>query len=282
MLASLARLGPIVLLLLAASGCAHHRLIDPAFPVTMAQANDQLKNFREDRVSLERPLVFVGGFLDPFLGVAVLRHTFGKHLDADAPRSGVSFVAWDSFDGCRRKLIEQVQRKWPSDDPQWTTEVDVVGFSMGGLIARHAALPLADHARGPERRLKIRRLFTIATPHRGANWAPLGIFNPLAQSMRAGSPFLGRLDAALPSAGYDLLPYVRRGDWIVGDTRAAPLSRAAWCVAARPLQFSHLQALDDPRIVADVLRQLGGQPGWGADRDHGPADQGVAVSTSTD
>ena len=145
----------------------------------------------------------VGGFLDPFVAEVVMLHQFGRHLDDHAPRCGVSFVAWDNFNTCRRKLIDKVQRTWPSDDPAWTTEVDVVGFSMGGLVSRHAALPLDDGARGahgPTRRLKIRRLFTIATPHRGANWAPLGVFNSLAQSMRHGSPLLQRLDAALPSA----------------------------------------------------------------------------------
>lgn len=276
----------LLLLTLAANGCAHHGLIDPAFPVTLSQADTQLRHFRDQRVALERPLVVVGGFLDPFLAEVVLLHQLGRYLDDDAPRCGVSFVAWDSFDGCRRKLIDKVQRSWPSNNEHWTTEVDVLAFSMGGLVARHAALPLGTGARGPQRRLKINRLFTIASPHRGANWAPLGVFNPLAQSMKKGSTFLERLDAALPAAPYTLLPYVRRGDWIVGADNAAPPDRDAWRVAARPLRFSHLQAVDDRRILADVLRRLNRQPGWGMAGPRGWGDdalrQGVKASTSTD
>ena len=79
---------------------------------------------------------------------------------------------------------------------------------------------------------------------------------------------------------------MRRGDWIVGDGNAAPPGREAWWVAARPLQFSHLQAVDDRRILADILRQLDGQSGWGRAGEPGrgtvPPDQGTAVSTSAD
>jgi len=271
---------------LATTGCAHHGLLDPDFPVTLRQADTQLQRFRTHHPALQRPLVVVGGFLDPFVAEVVLLHHLGRHLTDDAPRCGVSFVAWDTFDSCRRKLIDKVQRSWPSNDEHWTTQVDVLAFSMGGLVARHAALPLGPGARGPERRLKIHRLFTIATPHRGANWAPLGALNPLAQSMKPGSAFLARLDAALPDATYTLLPYVRRGDWIVGTDNAAPPGRDPWWVSARPLQFSHLQAVGDRRILADVLRRLAGQPGWATAGPtvRGPdgQPQGVAASTPAD
>ena len=87
---------PLFVLLLvsvtfAATGCAKYRLLDPAFPVTRAQADTQLKAFRDAPVTLDRPLVVVGGFLDPFLAEVVMLHNFGRHLDDDAPRCGVSF-----------------------------------------------------------------------------------------------------------------------------------------------------------------------------------------------
>ena len=73
--------------------------------------------------------------------------------------------------------------------------VDLVGYSMGGLIARAAA---ADLPTG------VRRVATIASPHDGTSLAGLGAFIggdancPTAcQQMAPGSDFLG----ALPVAG---------------------------------------------------------------------------------
>ena len=94
-------------------------------------------------------------------------------------------------------------------------EVDVVAISMGGLIARYAAMPLPDDSR----QLRIRRLFTISTPHRGAKLAALPTFDQRQIDMRPGSAFLASLDDALADADYDLLPYVRgEADGVPHDT----------------------------------------------------------------
>lgn len=72
--------------------------------------------------------------------------------------------------------------------------VDLVGYSMGGLVARSAA------AANP---LAVRRVATIASPHDGTQLAGLGSFIgdssscPTAcQQMAPGSEFLGALPAA--------------------------------------------------------------------------------------
>ncbi len=66
-------------------------------------------------------------------------------------------------------VIDAVDQKFPSSDPEVTTEVDVIGYSMGGLAARYAAMP-ATAVNLSKRRLQIGRLFTISSPHRGALW----------------------------------------------------------------------------------------------------------------
>ena len=257
---------PVLLLglALAATGCTHLTAVNPSFGLTPSDAKRELNSLRTQGVTLQRPVVFVGGFLDPFLAEVYTLHQLRRYAGDDAPLCGVSFVAWDSFDSCRRKLIDKVQRTWPSDDPTWTTEVDVVAFSMGGLVSRHAALALNPDATGPARRLKIARLFTIATPHRGATLAPLGalLLNSLARDMRAGSPLIQRLDETQTAARYPIIAYTRLGDAIVGAARTAPPGINPWWVSNRPFQFSHLQALQDPRLLADVLRQLNNQPSF--------------------
>ena len=79
----------------------------------------------------------------------------------------------------------------------------MLGLSMGGLVARHAALPREDG-----RRLNVARLFTIATPHRGARLADfrlslLPVWDQKVLSMTTASPFLARLDAAERAAWGD-------------------------------------------------------------------------------
>lgn len=77
---------------------------------------------------------------------------------------------------------------------QGAPSVDLVGYSMGGLIARSAA------AQAPQ---AVRRVVTIASPHDGTSVAGLGAFLgdattcPLAcQQMAPGSDFLDALPVA--------------------------------------------------------------------------------------
>src|SRR6185369_10092730 len=118
----------------------------------------------------------------------------------------ISYTFGTRFDTLARTVIERVEATWPSDNPEETVEVDVVGVSMGGLVARWAALPPADRFRegaahnpgATGKRLRIRNLYTLGTPHRGAILANLIAPDPIARDMRAGSGFLRTLDARLP------------------------------------------------------------------------------------
>jgi pimeloyl-ACP methyl ester carboxylesterase len=126
---------------------------NPSFPVTLAEARLDLKRMRAQPRALERPLVLLGGYLEMGLSQAFLRRRFHL-LTGDVRTAGVSFTLCKSFDECRRKVIAAVDGAFPGADPLWTTEVDVVGVSMGGLVARHAALRLDEAG---ARRLRIAR-----------------------------------------------------------------------------------------------------------------------------
>jgi pimeloyl-ACP methyl ester carboxylesterase len=169
----------------------------------------------------------------------------------------VSFFTCPDLAACRDRLLRAVEQAFPGEDLTWTTEVDVVAQSMGGLVARYAALPPPD---GQGRRLRIARLFTISTPHRGARLACLPTLHPLHRSMRPDSPIVAALQAALPQARYELYPYVGYHDLIVGREHAAPQGQTAWWVDTGPPGLAHLGAMLDPRIQADIARRLRGEP----------------------
>src|SRR6185436_8168056 len=144
-----------------------------------------------------------------------------------------------SFDDCRRKVIEAVDRKWPSDDRNATVEVDVIGLSMGGLVARYcAAEPTMDG-----RRLNVHRLFTVSSPHQGATRAQsLPPLLKMQIDMRPQSDFLRRLEAAEQECNCEIYPYVRLEDEIVGEQYASPPGKQAWWVSKLPLQPAHIGA----------------------------------------
>jgi pimeloyl-ACP methyl ester carboxylesterase len=70
-------------------------------------------------------------------------------------------------------------------------QVDVVGHSLGGLIARYYVQRLGgDH--------RVRTLVTLGTPHSGTSVVPLANAHPIVRQMRPGSPILEELARPAP------------------------------------------------------------------------------------
>ena len=262
------RLGLVMLIMPAIAalvqGCSP-QLDNPSVDVTRPEAKSLLRAMRGDPVALERPVIVIGGFRDPHVSAPHVAKTLGGVVTDPDRILPVTFFWQNSFDRTRRRLIEKIDRAFPSDDPAWTVEVDVIGISMGGLLARYAAAPPLeeDAAADPARRLRIRHLYTIATPHRGARMAVLPTFSSMQIDMRADSSFLRHLDAhlrerapALTEADYEILAYTRLGDMIVGESNTAPPGAGVWWLSTPPLAFAHFGAAHDPRILADVALRL--------------------------
>jgi hypothetical protein len=278
---------------LACAGCASDTPMNPSFPLTRDVAAAALKQMQRDQRALPRPVIVLGGIHDPGF---VAPHIADVIRDSVPDRTlvmDVSFFETGSFEKCGAKLIRMIDERFPSDDPSHTIEVDVVAFSMGGLVARLAASDAWADTHG--RRLRMTRLFTISTPHQGADLAGLPTLDDRVKSMREGSAFLEQLnsgDMAIDNAangddasidkhetdasanenaadqmlivmpvegaarhGYRLFAYVRLNDGVIGEEHAAPLGVNAWWVP-NGLSFSHLLAGFDNRILADILRRL--------------------------
>ena len=295
------------------AACSADQPLNPSFSLTLDDAQAAMKQMKENQVKLRRPVVVVGGYRDPGIGSGNTKARVERMVNNPSVLNvptGMTFT----FDQAADRLVDAIEKEFPSDDPNWTTEVDVIGISMGGLVARYAAMPVdgpdskcataaradvgssatvtatssdrtdsssagasknsaartapvapdasdAPPAPAPpaRKRLRVARLFTISSPHRGAKLAPVVFFDPLAIDMHGGSAFLAKLDAALPDAGYELVPYVRLSDEIVGENNAAPPGMKAWWVQNQPFQFSHLNCGRDERILADIARRLRGE-----------------------
>jgi hypothetical protein len=245
----------VVVAALLSTGCAAPA--NPSFPVSPAEAQAALKAMAAAPKPLPRPVLVLGGYHDPGLGTFVWRSEVRKWAK-DATLIEVSFPFDRDFDQCRRDVIAAVDRACPTDDKDATVPVDVIGASMGGLVGRYAAV-----ARAGERRLNVVRLFTVSSPHRGAAWADaVPPLSRLHADMRANSDFFRRLEAAeavTTADDYELVPYVRLGDRIVGAAHAAPAGRVAWWLPDRPMELAHFAVNTDPRVRADLARRLRGE-----------------------
>jgi len=266
MMMQLDRVYVVLVACLVTGGCAVRMVDNPSFSLTVQDSRRALRQMRDAPRPLDRPVLVFGGFLDVGIGPTMTSYQL-RRATGDERVTGVAFAFSGSFEECRRRVLAVLDEQFPSDDPQQTVEVDVVAISMGGLVARYCAAPPDDAAPGP--RLRIARLFTIGTPHRGAALADLPNFGQLQVDMRAGSPLLEHLDAALEDAPYELYPYVRLNDAVVGPANAAPHGRIAWWVDTPPFDLAHLRAQDDPRIIADIARRLRGETPYTTE----PADE---------
>lgn len=234
---------------------------NPSFPLSYEEAETEVAAMEAQRRPSVRPVVVVGGLFDPLeLGVKAAGERIRRMLSPETEPLVISIAGTTNMDECRERVISRVLERWPSDDPHATVEVDVVGFSLGGLVARHAALN-REPGSGVVR-LRIARLFTIGTPHRGSAAAAWPTFDDRVVALRDGSEFLRALDAA--DRDYPIFAYARLGDALVHPSEAAPPGEAPWWTDSPAFERPHGDAAKDPRILADICRRLRGEQAYAA------------------
>lgn len=249
------------------SSCVNIPEPNPAFPLTIEQAGDELASLRANPKPLPRPVVVLGGYHSPKIVASNLAATL-RELTGES-RSRIIAVSY-SDEGDIPAAIREADRAIRAALPEVNSgaEIDIVGISMGGLVARALAGGLGQAAESdapaqlPGQPLNVRRIFTLASPHRGAILAEVIALEPAARDMRGGSKFLAELDTALPSATFELICYGRPRDTWVGATRTAPPGRDPIWTSGR-LIFTHFTVHQDERILADLARRLREEPPLG-------------------
>lgn len=226
---------------------------NPDFAVSPDDLALEFDRMRSMPVLPQRPVLVLSGYHAPSMMVTRLARSLHAIIGGPPERfHAIAYPFATDIDAIARRVVRQIDRVWPNPEPHRTTEVDVIGVSMGGLVARVCAqLPLENG----QKRLRIARLFTLATPHSGALLADRLRIDKAARDMRPGSPFLERLNAGLPTAKYELTCYARLNDRWVGASRAAPPGREPiWVSGLKHL--SHSTITTDPRLLADIALRL--------------------------
>lgn len=243
----------------ALAGCFTIHVDNPAFLATGAEIESELQRMRAEPVGVARPVLVLGGYRSP---MPIAKGLAGRICElTGASRDEVvdlSYIFSDTVEGPARRAVELVEARFPSDDPEWTTEVDVVAISMGGLVARLAASDPELRGEPGGKRLKVHTLYSLASPHQGAILADWIRLDSASRSMRPGSAFLARLDEAFAGCGYEVVPYAVLRDTWVGARHASPVGMEPIWVPGRVMLSHHLVSFNK-RIQADVARRLRGE-----------------------
>jgi len=218
-----------------------------------------LRSLREDRRATApgratgRPIVLIHGFGSSSRVLQPLERHLRRALNRPVVRmrlgGRIHLHLSDIRESSRKvhRVIERMARKADFE------HVDVVGHSMGGLVATYLLKQL-------DRGRHVRHVVTLGTPHRGTSAAYAGILLAGALSraiwqMRPKSPLLEELGASTMPRGSRLISIAAEGDDVV------PL-QAARLPAGGPYRnlvldgLSHWELLASSRaftVVSDIL-----------------------------
>lgn len=266
-----AKLTGCTALVLVPFGCVPIGASNPAIAVSSQTLRSERERMRADPVKLERPVLILSGYRAmPSIANRLCYRIKGMTSQNEDDFLTISYTFGDDLHELAQRALREVQERWPSDDPDETIEVDVLAISMGGLVARHAALPPDQRpptTQPPEadaapaeasRRLKIHRLFTFGSPHRGAILAKSIAIDPAARAMKPSSDYIRQLNSTWQSVDYELIPYAHLHDGWVGATHSAPPGMNPFWDRGR-LLLSHFSVSGNPLFLVDTARRLRGE-----------------------
>jgi len=201
-------------------------------------------------VEAKPPVILLHGFIDNRSVFVLLRRNLAQHGRQHIESLNYSPLTCDIRTAAQLlgRHIEEICER--TGQPR----VDVVGHSLGGLIARYYAQCL-----GGDRR--IRTLVTLGTPHSGTRVAPLANAPPIVRQMRPGSGLIEELRGPAPGCRTHFVSF-----WSDLDPLMDPLETA--CVDhpdllaqnVRVSGIGHLALPVHPAVAAGIREALDLEP----------------------
>ncbi len=239
--------------ILNACGLAHPT--NPSFNTSLRDARTALNDMAANPVPAQRPIVAAAGWY----GTALPDTPNFRLLRAavqPTPVVVVTFEDCENFSQCRTTMLTRLADALGlgPDDP--LPEVDVIGISMGGLVAMDAVAP--PRSVDDPRRLNVHTLYGISVPHRGLKLGSLARVDGFIADMERYSDLQNRLRSTYRPGEFHIESYARLGDlWVDAHNTAPPGGTLRWLPNA-PFSEAHL-GMGDPRIAADIARRLRGE-----------------------
>ncbi len=228
------------------------RLGEPAPLVcTQEEAARIRRRMRRTPAPLDRPVVVISGYSDPGLYARVVSRELRRLTSHDASDFHVARFA---LHGAIEPMADRVVDTLRTIVGDTGGSFDLVGLSMGGLVARRVAA-VVNASEG----VRVGRVFTLGTPHRGSTLAERIAPTEAARQMRPGSNFLRALDAALGPSGIELVAYQMDSDTVIGEGHGVPSGHAGVRLPRRAGE-PHLHIMGDPIAILDIARRIRGEP----------------------
>lgn len=215
-----------------------------------------------------RPVVLLHGFVDNRSVFVLLRRTLTRH-----GRDCVESLNYSPLTCDLRSAAELLGRRVEEIRARTGhTEVDIVGHSLGGLIARYYVQRLGGDT-------QVRTLVMLGTPHSGTTVAPLADAHPLVRQMRPGSAVLRELAYPAPGCRTRFVSFWSDLDQVMVPVETARLDHPDLLVHnVRVSGIGHLALPVHPTVATGVLGALdaGGPVAPGGAHEGEPGAASVA------
>lgn len=192
------------------------------------------------------PVVLLHGFIDNRSVFLLLRRSLAQHGRQQIESLNYSPLTCDIRTAAELlgRHIEEVCERTGS------RQVDVVGHSLGGLIARYYVQRLGGDAR-------VRTLVTLGTPHSGTRVAPLANAHPIVRQMRPGSEVLEELTLPAPGCRTHFVAFWSDLDHIMDPLETACIEHPDLTVDnVRVSGVGHLALPVHPAVATGIRQAL--------------------------
>ncbi|MFJ9540405.1 esterase/lipase family protein [Streptomyces sp. NPDC101225] len=207
------------------------------------------------------PVVLLHGFIDNRSVFVLLRRSLAQHGRQQVESLNYSPLTCDVRTAAELlgRHIEEICERTGS------RQVDIVGHSLGGLIARYYVQRLGGD-------IRVRTLVTLGTPHSGTRVVPLANAHPIVRQMRPGSQLLEELTRPAPGCRTHFVSFWSDLDHLMDPLETACIDHPDLMVQnVRVSGIGHLalpvhpavatgicQALDAERTGAEAAAHTGG------------------------
>ncbi|MDH6440602.1 pimeloyl-ACP methyl ester carboxylesterase [Streptomyces sp. SAI-144] len=191
------------------------------------------------------PVVLLHGFIDNRSVFVLLRRSLAQH-----GRQQIESLNYSPLTCDIRAAAELLGRHIEGICERTGSErVDIVGHSLGGLIARYYVQRLGGDTR-------VRTLVTLGTPHSGTRVVPLANAHPIVRQMRPGSDLLEELTRPAPGCRTHFVSFWSDLDHLMDPLETACIDHADLMAQnVRVSGIGHL-ALPVHPAVASGIRQV--------------------------
>ncbi|WP_217555038.1 triacylglycerol lipase [Streptomyces sp. GbtcB6] len=192
------------------------------------------------------PVVLLHGFIDNRSVFVLLRRTLAQHGGQRVESLNYSPLTCDIRTAAELlgRHIEEICERTGSG------RVDIVGHSLGGLIARYYVQRLGGD-------LRVRTLVTLGTPHSGTRVVPLADAHPIVRQMRPGSEVIEELTRPAPGCRTRFVSFWSDLDSVMEPVETARIDHPdLMATNVRVTGIGHLALPVHPAIASGIRQAL--------------------------